>query len=92
MPQDQANGGPAEHARLKSATAEASRCVTEAERRLADAVQTLLSAVHGGQAHEKHLSAVARDMRKLNRCLSDLSQALGLSVADELEPPDNTAN
>ncbi|RZJ24829.1 MAG: hypothetical protein EOO54_08240 [Haliea sp.] len=89
MPEVKANGGPAERARVEAAIAEASTCVNEAERKLADAVQTLLIAVRGGLAQDAQRAMVASRMRKLNICLSDLSRALGLSVADELEPPDS---
>lgn len=92
MPEDKADAGPADIARVETAIAEASRCVTQAERKLADAVQTLMSAVHGGQAQETHLAIVSGRMRKLNMCLSDLSQSLGLTLADELDPPDSRLN
>jgi len=90
MPDDKATSGPADRARIETAIAEASNCVTEAEHKLTEAVRALLAAVHDAQPHETHLTAVSSRMQKLNKCLSDLSEAMGLSLADELDPPDSS--
>ena len=90
MPDDKAISGPADRAHIETAIAQASNCVTEAEQKLRDAVRALLAAVHHAQPHETHLTTVSIRIQKLNKCLSDLSEAMGLSLADELDPPDSS--